>query len=89
MRLSGVSTVGGMMVVAVGAGFAEDAKPSAGPEFKGCGWIDPAYLSFDDGLETKSLLVDNNNSIGRIGLWVTWNFEAETTLKFNLSVTHI
>ena len=84
MRLLVFSTLGGIMVTAAGAGFAQDAEPSAGPKFKGYGWLNPAYLSFDDGQETKGVLVNNNNSIGRIGLWVDWTLDAASTLKFNI-----
>lgn len=77
-----VAALAGFLVA--GAACAEVAPPSAGPQVSGYGWIDPAYLSFDDGQQTKSLLVDNHNSTGRVGLWASWAFDAAATLKFNV-----
>ncbi|WP_424984353.1 porin [Microbulbifer sp. S227A] len=46
------------------------------------GQFDPAYLSFDDGEETTSDVVDNSASNSRIGLWVRQSFGANE-LAFN------
>ena len=40
-----------------------------GSEFLFYGQLDPAYLSFDDGVSTTSKLVDNTNSNSRVGMW--------------------
>lgn len=71
-------------VAAAGPGMAQQAD-SAGvlPAFKGYGWINPAYLSFDDGQDRKGLLVDNYNAISRAGLWLTWKVADDAALKFN------
>jgi hypothetical protein len=67
-----------MVMALPGAALAEDA-----PKLTLYGMVDPAYLSFDDGQDTKSLIVDNNNAIGRIGAWLDWGFADQTRLKFN------
>ncbi len=67
------------------------AAPAAAQEFtnpngssvKLYGQLNPAYLSFDDGEETNSAVVDNNNSNSRAGIFVYWPFADETKLTFN------
>ena len=67
------------------------ASPTAAQEFtnpngssvKLYGQLNPAYLSYDDGQESNSALVDNNNSNSRVGITVAWPFSDENALKFN------
>ncbi|MFD3191026.1 porin [Sedimentitalea sp. HM32M-2] len=40
------------------------------------GQLDPAYLSFDDGVSTTSDIVDNTNSNSRVGLWLRQDYGA-------------
>lgn len=71
------------------------ASPAAAQEFtnpKGSsvklyGQLSPAYLSYDDGQESNSGLVDNNNSNSRVGITVNWPFADETSLKFNFETS--
>lgn len=46
------------------------------------GQLDPAYLSFDDGVTTTDKVVDNTNSNSRVGLWVRQSYGANE-LSFN------
>ncbi|MDU9003920.1 porin [Sedimentitalea todarodis] len=46
------------------------------------GQLDPAYLSFDDGVETTSDFVDNSASNSRVGIWVRQDYGANV-LSFN------
>ncbi|MEP3333772.1 porin [Sedimentitalea sp.] len=46
------------------------------------GQLDPAYLSFDDGVETTSDFVDNSASNSRVGLWLRQDYGANV-LSFN------
>lgn len=54
------------------------------------GQLDPAYLSFDDGVTTTSKVVDNTNSNSRVGIWlrqsrgddaISFNFETSLSLR--------
>jgi len=47
------------------------------------GQFNLGYLSYDDGQKTTSRLVDNANSNSRVGFWLEFPFQNETTLKFN------
>lgn len=46
------------------------------------GQLDPAYLSFDDGVSSTSEVVDNTNSNSRVGLWLRQPF-GENVFSFN------
>jgi len=51
------------------------------------GQLDPAYLSFDDGVSTTGDFVDNGNSNSRVGLWVRQPFgENEFTFNFETAL---
>jgi hypothetical protein len=46
------------------------------------GQLDPAYLSFDDGVSSTSEVVDNTNSNSRVGLWLRRSY-GEDSFSFN------
>jgi hypothetical protein len=57
------------------------------------GQLDPAYLSFDDGVSNTSELVDNSGSNSRVGFWLRqsygeneFTFNFETALGFRPSI---
>lgn len=47
------------------------------------GQLDPAYLSFDDGVSSTGEIVDNTNSNSRVGLWLRQSY-GENEFTFNL-----
>lgn len=46
------------------------------------GQLNPAYQSFDDGVETTDTIVDNSHSNSRVGLWVYQNY-GSNVFSFN------
>ena len=46
------------------------------------GQLNPAYLSFDDGVSSTSAIVDNSHSNSRVGIWVRQPF-GENQFSFN------
>jgi len=51
------------------------------------GQLDPAYLSFDDGVSRTSEVVDNTNSNSRVGLWLRQSYgENEFTFNFETAL---
>lgn len=47
------------------------------------GQLDPAYLSFDDGVNRKGTIVDNTNSNSRVGLWYRQPLDGGNEFSFN------
>jgi hypothetical protein len=72
-------------------GLALLSMPAAAQEFtspggataKFYGQFNLGYLSYDDGGQTTSRLVDNANSNSRVGFWLEFPFQNETKLRFN------
>lgn len=51
------------------------------------GQLNPAYLSFDDGVSSTSAVVDNSHSNSRVGLWLRQPFgENEFTFNFETAL---
>ncbi len=94
MRFNGQSLVlaGGLCLMAPAA-FAElKYENNSGGSTLLYGQLDPAYLSFDDGVSKTDAIVDNTNSNSRVGIWVRqpfgehdFSFNFETGLGFRPS----
>jgi hypothetical protein len=62
---------------------AQEFTAESGATAKFYGQFNLGYLSYDDGSKTTSRLVDNANSNSRVGFWLEFPFQNDTTLKFN------
>lgn len=51
------------------------------------GQLNIGWLSFDDGQETESAVVDNANSNSRVGVNIDWAFANDTKLRFNFETS--
>lgn len=85
MAARGVMAVMGLAVLAGQAARAEVVLSTGGPgpKLSIYGQLDPAKLSFDDGQEQKSLIVDNANANSRVGFWLDWTDGTAEGARFN------
>ena len=76
----------GVTALVAGLGAPAFAGPTyenaSGGTFRFYGQFNPAYQSFDDGVESYDALVDSASSNSRIGFWLVQPF-GENTLRFN------